>query len=170
LTDKPAPLIVTALFAAEDFAFLDGLRRRYFPPERNQVPAHCTLFHHLAPELGPELKQRLSGLTRGIEAPRATLAGLLDLGAGVAFRIESPDLAAIRAELAEAFASMLVPQDRAGWRAHVTIQNKVERAAAKQLFAVLQADFSPRPLRIAGLASWRYRGGPWEPHSRHMFA
>jgi hypothetical protein len=170
LSDKAAPLIVTALFGAEDFAFLDGLRRRHFPPERNQVPAHCTLFHHLAPELGPELKQRLSGLTRGIEAPRATLAGLIDLGGGVAFRIESPDLAAIRAELADAFAPMLVPQDRAGWRAHVTIQNKVERAAAKQLFAALQAGFSPRPLRIAGLASWWYRGGPWEPHARHMFA
>jgi len=28
----------------------------------------------------------------------------------------------------------------------------------------------PREVEIAGLASWWYRGGPWEPHSRHMFA
>jgi 2'-5' RNA ligase len=165
-----APIIVTAVFGAEDFALLDGLRRRHFPPERNLVPAHCTLFHHLAPELAAELKQRLVALTRGQERPRATLAGVRNLGKGVAFRIESPELEAIRAELADAFASMLTPQDRAGWRPHVTIQNKVEPAAAKALFAELEASFRPRPLVIAGLASWWYGGGPWEPLSAHNFA
>lgn len=169
LTDS-APIIVTALFGAEDFAWLDGLRRRYFPPERNVVPAHCTLFHHLAPELGAELKHRLSMATRGVAAPVAQLAGVLDLGGGVAFRIESEELAAIRSDLADAFAPMLVPQDRAGWRAHVTVQNKVARPEAKALLEELRTGFERRPLRIAGLASWWYRGGPWEAHSRHMFA
>ncbi|MBB5708841.1 2'-5' RNA ligase family protein [Sphingomonas xinjiangensis] len=165
-----APIIVTALFGAEDFAWLDGLRRAHFPPERNVVPAHCTLFHHLAPELAPELKQRLSAATRGAARPVAQIAGVLDLGGGVAFRIESDDLADIRADLADAFAPMLVPQDRAGWRAHVTVQNKVARPQTKQLLEGLRAGFAPKPLTIVGLASWWYRGGPWEPHSRHMFA
>jgi hypothetical protein len=165
-----APLIVTALFGAEDFAFLDGLRRQHFPIARNQVPAHCTLFHHLSPQLASELKQRLSTATRGQRAPHASLAGVIDLGAGVAFRIESEALEACRADLAEAFAPMLMPQDRAGWRPHVTIQNKVERREAKALLDALRPGFVPRPLRIAGLASWWYRGGPWEAHSRHMFA
>ena len=165
-----APIIVTALFGAEDFAWLDGLRRRYFPPERNIVPAHCTLFHHLAPELGPELKQRLSAATRGVRAPVAQIGGVLDLGAGVAFRIESDALDTIRGDLAEAFAPMLVPQDRAGWRPHVTVQNKVARPEAKALLDELRSGFERRPVRIAGLASWWYRGGPWEPHSHHMFA
>ena len=166
----PVPIIVTALFGAEDFAWLDGLRRRYFPPERNIVPAHCTLFHHLAPELGPELKQRLSTATRGVRAPSAQIGGVLDLGGGVAFRIESDALDTIRSDLAEAFAPMLVPQDRAGWRPHVTVQNKVARPEAKALLDELRSGFERRPVRIAGLASWWYRGGPWEPHSRHMFA
>jgi hypothetical protein len=65
---------------------------------------------------------------------------------------------------------LLTPQDRAGWRPHVTIQNKVEPAEARALQQALEADFRPRPLVIAGLASWWYRGGPWEPISRHMFA
>lgn len=165
-----APLIVTALFGGEDFALLDGLRRRHYPPERNRVPAHCTLFRHLAPELGAELKQRLGAVTRGVAAPGARLGGVIDLDGGVAFRVDSPGLEAIRADLADAFAPMLVPQDRAGWRPHVTIQNKAERSAARALLAELRAGFAPRPLRLAGLASWWYRGGPWEPHSRHMFA
>ncbi|WP_242415555.1 2'-5' RNA ligase family protein [Sphingomonas panni] len=161
---------MTALFGHEDQAWFDRQRRAYFPPERNVLAAHCTMFHHLAPELGPELKQRLSGLTRAVSAPVARVGGLMNLGRGVAYRIESPDLESLRADLADAFASMLTPQDRAGWRPHVTIQNKVEPAAAKALLAELSAGFAPRPLKIAGLASWWYRGGPWESFSRHMFA
>jgi hypothetical protein len=172
LTDHlgPAPIIVTALFGHEDQAWFDRQRRAYFPPERNVLAAHCTMFHHLAPELGAELKQRLNAATRGLPAPHARVGGLMNLGRGVAYRIESPDLEAIRADLADAFASMLVPQDRSGWRPHVTVQNKVEPAEAKALLATLSAGFLPRPVKIAGLATWWYRGGPWEAFSRHMFA
>jgi 2'-5' RNA ligase len=165
-----APIIVSALFGGADHAALDALRRRHFPPERNQLPAHLTLFHHLAPQLAPELRQRLAAETRGIPAPRARIAGLRNLGRGVALRIESPELEEIRERLADAFATMLTPQDSAGWRPHVTIQNKVELSEARALQRALEADFRPRPLLIAGLAAWWYRGGPWEPISRHMFA
>jgi 2'-5' RNA ligase len=165
-----APIIVTALFDAADFAWLDGLRRRHYPAERNQVPAHLTLFGHLAPDLAPELKQRLNAATRHQPPPRAWIAGLRDLGTGVAYRIESPELEDIRADLAEAFAPMLIPQDRAGWRPHVTIQNKAEHAVVRALHAELTAGFARRPLMIAGLAAYHYRGGPWEILSRHMFA
>ncbi len=160
---------MTALFGAEDQAFFDRLRRAHFPPERNQLAAHLTMFHHLAPQLAPELKQRLAGATRGVQSPDARIMGLINLGRGCAFRIESAGLAEIRGDLAEAFAAMLVPQDRAGWRAHVTVQNKVPPAEAKALVELLAPLAAPRPIRIAGLASWWYRGGPWEPLSRHMF-
>jgi len=166
----PAPLIVTALFGAADFAQLEGLRRRYYPPERNRVPVHLTLFRHLAPSLDAELRRRLSGATRGQRAPQARLAGLIDLEGGVAFRVESSGLEHIRADLADAFAPLLLPQDRAGWRTHVTIANKLAPRAARALLAELRAGFVPKPLAIAGLASWWYRDGGWEAHSRHMFA
>ena len=165
----PAPIIVTALFGAEDQAWFDALRRAHFPPERNHLAAHLTMFHHLPPSIEDELKRRLAEETRGVRAPEARLAAPYSLGKGVAYRIDSPQLAAIRARLAEAFAGLLTPQDQAGWRAHVTVQNKVEPGTAKALLGELSAGFAPRPLRIAGLASWWYRGGPWEPLSRHMF-
>ncbi len=169
-SDRGAPLIVTATFGPDDHAFLDGLRRRHFPPERNRLAAHLTLFHHLSPDVGAELKRRLSGLTRGRPAPQAWLGGVMSLGRGVALRVESPELESFRAELADAFSTLLTPQERAGWRPHVTIQNKVEAAVARALFEELDADFRRRPLAIAGLASWWYRGGPWEAHSAHKFA
>ncbi|MEO8374293.1 MAG: 2'-5' RNA ligase family protein [Sphingomonas bacterium] len=164
------PIIVTALFGKADTAWFDALRRAHYPPERNQLPAHLTMFHHLAPSLEEELKRRLAGETHRVGPPTARVAGLVSLGQGTAFRIESPGLGDIRDRIADAFAPMLMPQDRAGWRPHVTIQNKVAPAEARALLRRLEAEFSPRPIVIAGLASWWYRGGPWAPLSRHMFA
>ncbi len=165
-----APIIVTALFGAQDQAYFDMMRRKHFPPERNQLDAHCTLFHHLPPSIVDELKHRLTEETRMIRAPEARVSSLMSLGRGVAFRIDCPALAAIRGRLVEAFAGLLTPQDAGGWRPHVTIQNKVTPSVAKLLLADLQRGFTPRDVAIAGLGAWRYRGGPWERLSRHMFA
>ncbi len=166
----PAPIIVTALFGRRDQGWFDAMRREYFPPERNQLDAHLTLFHHLPPSAEHELKHRLTQDTRGVRAPAARVSGLMSLGRGVAFRIDSPELVAIRRHLCEAFAGLLTPQDAGGWRAHVTVQNKVAPGVAKVLLAKLTRDFLAREVEIAGLATWWYRGGPWEPLSRHMFA
>ena len=164
-----APVIVTALFGAEDFAMLDALRRAHFPATRNIVPAHLTLIHHLAPSLADELKHRLSRIVRHDRPPPARLAGLVGLGGGVAFRVESGGLEAIHSDLANAFSGMLTPQDSAPWRPHVTIQNKVDPHAAKQLLQELKITFKPRSLAIAGIACWHYRGGPWEPLAEYRF-
>ena len=165
-----APIIVTAVLGGKDQAWFDGLRRAHFPPERNQLAAHLTMFHHLPPGVAPELKQRLVAATRGVPPPLARLTAPFSLGRGVAYRIDCPGVAAIRADLADAFSGLLLPQDRQGWRAHVTVQNKVDPAAAKVLLQALSATFVARPLAVVGLAAWWYRGGPWEPLSRHMFA
>lgn len=153
-----------------DQAEFDALRRAHFPPERNHLDAHLTLFHHLPPSAADELKRRLNHATRGQRAPVARAAGLMSLGRGVAVKIESPGLSAIRREVCEAFGGLLTPQDAGGWRPHVTIQNKVAPTVAKLLLAGLSRDFRPREVEIAGLATWYYRGGPWEAMSRHMFA
>ncbi len=158
------------MFGDADFAWLDGLRRAHFPPERNQVPAHLTLFHHLPPGLGGELRQRLRAETMALPAPAARITGLRDLGGGVALAVRSEGLAMIRERLAGRFAGMLMPQDAAGWRPHVTIQNKAGLAAAVALRADLDGSLRlPRPLTIAGLAAWRYVGGPWERIAGYRF-
>jgi hypothetical protein len=158
---KGTPLIVTATFGDGDNGWLQRLRREHFPPERNQVPAHLTLFHQLPPSIEAELGSRLAEATAG-PPPAATIVGILDLGGGTAFRVESEALLAIREDLADAFHGLLMPQDQAAWRPHVTIQNKVAPKQAKALQERLRASFLPRPLAIRGLAAWRYLGGPWE--------
>lgn len=164
-----APIIVTATLDDSDFAWFEALRQRHFPPDRNHIAAHLTMFHHLAPSLAPELKHRLAAETHGTMPPAAMIAGVINLGRGVAFAIRSPALAAIRERLADAFAPMLTPQDRARWRPHITVQNKVAPAEARALHTALEAATDSRPIAITGLAAWWYRGGPWEPLSRHRF-
>lgn len=163
-----APIILAAALGAEEFAWLDGLRRQHFPAERNQLSAHLTLFHALPPSIADELDRRLVALTRGAP-PAARASGLVSLGRGVAVRIASPDLDRIRRELAEAFADCLTPQDANGFRAHVTIQNKVSAEQARALLAALEPGFRPQPIRITGLASYWYRDGPWELRALHRF-
>ena len=53
-------LIVTAEIAQRDFSWLEGLRRAHFPPERNRLSAHLTLFHALPPSAETEVRARLS--------------------------------------------------------------------------------------------------------------
>jgi 2'-5' RNA ligase len=161
-------LIVTAAIGAEDFAWLDGQRRAYFPPERNQLAAHLTMFHALPPSAEAEAG-RVLAREAAARQPEAKVAGVMNLGRGVAYRIVSDDLEAIRRNVADHFHGFLTAQDSQGWRPHVTIMNKAESAAAKALLRELEATFSPRPLRIAGLELYRYLGGPWERLGRWSF-
>lgn len=45
-----AIFILTAELDADSFDWLDRLRRDHFPPERNLLRAHLTLFHRLSCE------------------------------------------------------------------------------------------------------------------------
>jgi hypothetical protein len=161
-------LIVTAEMGQPDLGWLDGLRRAHFPPDRNVLRAHLTMFHALPPSAESEARTRLAELARQAP-PKASLEGLMDLGGGVAFRVVSPELDAIRSELAYAFHGLLSAQDAQGWRPHVTIQNKVPPKEARALMAELEAGFVPRPLKIHGLGLHRYLDGPWESLAAYSF-
>ena len=154
-------LIVTGELAPPDFAWLNDLRRRHYPAERNQLPAHLTMFHAIPPSAESELRQLLRVMAEG-SPPRAWVAGVMNLGGGVALRIASDELDRIRDELAHRLRGLLTAQDSAGWSAHVTIQNKVPPREAKALIQALGSQFNGRPVRIPGLGLHRYLGGPWE--------
>lgn len=156
-----APVILTATMGAADQRHFDDLRTKHFPPERNVLRSHITLFHQLPPSSLDELDGLLRLLTAG-PPPTAMIREVYSLGKGVAFRIESPELLDIRAEIADRFHGLLTAQDQGTPRLHITVQNKVSAGESKALLAELSADFRPRPLDIFGLAAWHYRGGLWE--------
>ena len=167
-TGPAAPLIVTAELPADLQAWAEGLRRRHYPPERNQVPAHVTLFHALPPSCEAELRDALGAVSRR-RPPPARLEGVLSLGGGTALRLSSPAMLTLRGELAERLHGLLSAQDDHPPRLHLTVQNKVTAKQAKALQAELAAVFQPRDFAFAGLALHAWRGGPWETLKRWSF-
>ncbi len=165
-----APLIVTLGFDEESFAVFDAARRRHFPPDRNHLPAHLTLFHHLPGDEEAAIAATLREATRDLPPIALAVTGLRFLGYGSAYEIDAPALSRLRQELANGWRDWLTPQDSQKFRPHVTIQNKAPAAAAKALFAQLQAKFAPFEAIGTGLLLWRYKGGPWEAAGEFPFA
>ena len=154
------PLILTLKLDAAAFDRFDGLRRAHFPPALNHIPAHLTLFHHLPGERLDEVVAYLA--TSAVAGPlQLRTVGLRKLGRGTAFEIEGAELKSYRGRLAHEWAEWLSPQDRQGFRPHVTVQNKVEPIAARALYDALGEGFRPFDLQGIGVLVWRYLGGPW---------
>ena len=165
-----APLILTLGFHPEDQARFEALRQRHFPAQHNHIPAHLTLFHHL-PGMEAEAVEDSVRLAAAHHAAfTADVTGLRPLGRGVAFVLASTPLAALRSGLARHWHDHLTPQDRQGWRPHITIQNKVTPAEAASLLATMQAAFVPFQVRAEALQLWRYLNGPWELAVRQPLA
>lgn len=190
----PAPLVVSLLLDWEAQAYFDELRRRHFPAERNTTAAHVTLFHALPAGRVNDVDRSTADAARR-PAFAVRVCGVRLLGHGVAYDLQDagtkdarsgddtrpgdarPDhvrpgdapLDAVHARLRTQWLSHLTRQDAQPLRAHVTVQNKVTPATARALHAELAADFVPYDVLATGLALWRYRGGPWEPVSRHLF-
>ena len=158
----PAPFIVTGELPADVLAWADGLRRAHFPPERNKLAAHVTLFHAFAPSLRDELIGVLGSYAAEFAPPKAQLDGLMDLGGGTAFRIHCPALLAVREGIAEHFHGALTAQDQHSPRLHITIQNKVDRSAARALQAELAATLKPLAFAFTGLGLHIYRATHWD--------
>ena len=154
-------LILTALLDVASQKRFDDERQRYFPAAINFIPAHVTLFHALPPEERAGIVHWLERVCRDqVPAPFET-RGLRFLGRGVAYDLYMPELVALRVGLAAAWMDWLTPQDRQGFRPHVTVQNKVSPDSARALFAELQGRYAAWRGEVLGLLLWEYQGGPW---------
>lgn len=168
MADQP-PLIITAALDDGAFDWFDGLRQAHFPRHRNFIPAHLTLFHALPGAQEDFVLETLKSACRRQTPIRLDVRGPWSSGRGVAYRLASADLDRLRGQLAEAFSPWLTRQDQALFRPHITIQNKVEPADAKQLLEYLKLVFEPFDILAEGLLVWRYLDGPWEAIDRIPF-
>ena len=166
---QPAPLVLTLQLDRVSQERFDALRRAHFPPERNHLAAHVTLFHALPGEREEDVRADLEASAQR-PAYDVQVARVRSLGKGVAYDLRSPDLAAQRTELARRWQPWLTPQDARPHAAHVTVQNKVPPERARALLQELEAGFAPYAVRATGLALWRYLGGPWEPLGVYRFS
>ncbi|WP_432492849.1 2'-5' RNA ligase family protein [Kineococcus auxinigenes] len=158
---EPDPLVLALALDPGDQQHLDELRRRHFPPERLKVGAHVTLFHALP---GEQLPLVLGEVAEACRRPPfdVEVSGVRSLGRGAALVLRSAPLDALRADLAARFAPWLTRQDAQRFSAHVTVQNFVPPAQARELVAEMSAGFVPWTVHAVGVEVHRYAGGPWE--------
>ena len=159
----PTALILTLQMDPASAERFTRLRQAHFPPQRNWLAAHITLFHALPLENLDDVLRDVADLAAANDAFEMSVDRLLFLGRGVAYAISSPEATSLRNQLAARWKNVLSRQDLA-WqgRLHITVQNKVEPSIAKALYAELSNAFRPRMLSIAGFGAYYYRGGPWE--------
>ncbi len=160
------PIIVTAALPPAIFGPVDALRRAHFPPGRNVLSAHLTLFHALPPSIEHELRGLMADLAAHHAPPRARLSRIVSLGRGTALAVESEALAELRRIIADRFDGCLTAQDQHRPRFHITIQNKVSPHDARALQAQLAPDFRPRDFTVPALEAHYYKGGPWAEAGR----
>jgi hypothetical protein len=162
------PLLVTAEMPPDVLAWADGLRRAHFPPERNRLRAHVTLFHALPPTVEDELRQILADLAAE-PPPPAQISGLMKLGNGTALAIASPAMVALHGVIADRMHGLMTRQDAQPLKLHVTIQNKVTAEASQRLQAELGPTLQPRSFRFHGFGLYAYEDGLWRPMREFRF-
>ena len=157
-----APLILTAQLPPDLHSWATRLRDEHFPPERNYLEAHVTLFHAIPGQCEDEARRFLARLAGEIAPVPARLEGVMSLGGGTALRLSSPEMLELRDHIADHFHGMLTAQDQHRPRLHVTIQNKVTSKEAKALQAQMVGTVAARDFMFPGLSLYRYIGGPWD--------
>jgi 2'-5' RNA ligase superfamily len=167
---EAAPLILTLRMDAAHQARFDALRSAHFPPRRNVLDAHVTLFHALPGHALRAVEDMLAEEAARTPPPVVAVREPFLLGRGVAFRLESPEANALRARIAGRWSGILTAQDRAPPRLHVTVQNKVTPAEARTLLEKLLPPFQESRFVSPGLDLWSYLGGPWRAEARFEFA
>ncbi len=122
------PLVLTLQLDEAAQERFDALRRAHFPPERNHLQAHVTLFHALPAAYEDEVRADLRASAQR-PAYDVDVVRVRSLGRGVAYDLRSPELAAQRGELARRWQPWLTPQDARPHAAHVQCRSVRRRAA-----------------------------------------
>ena len=89
LMTKP-PLILTLSIEKEVALFFNTLRKKHFPPSRNFIDAHLTLFHSLPNE--NEIVVFVKDLCEQQTPFELIIKEVVSIGKGVAYKVESIQL------------------------------------------------------------------------------
>ncbi len=164
------PLIITLKLDDESFEFFNELRQLHFPPERNFLSAHLTLFHHLPGEDSKTVASDLTHFCAGFKNFPLQFNDWRMLGRGVAVKVEAPELYSLHRLLSKSWNEWLTAQDRQKFQPHITVQNKVAPDQARRLYENLVAGWQPRMGAATGLRLWHYLGGEWKSEKDFLFA
>ena len=146
-----------------------ALRTQYFPPKLNKLSAHIALFRALPGSQLATIQADIIAVAEKQQSfPIATGKAFL-LGHGVAIDANVPPARGIYNELKDRWESFLSKQDKS-FKAHYTIQNKVEDGVPQKTLEELQKTFEGSRGQVDGLSLYRYDRGYWGHTKDFMFS
>ena len=97
MQDGSFPLILSLKLDKVAFDYFNDLRKMHFPPERNFIDAHLTLFHQLPSN--EVVLETLTHIASTHSIVELKVNDVVFMGNGVAFKIDSPALIALHRQL-----------------------------------------------------------------------
>ena len=147
---------------------MTALRTQYFPPKLNKLSAHVALFRALPGSQLVVIEADVSAAAEKRQSfPIATGKAYL-LSHGVAIDANVPLAREIYNGLKEKWGGFLSKQDKS-FKAHYTIQNKVEAGVPQRTLDELQKNFEGSQGQVDGLSLYRYDRGYWRHTKDFMF-
>jgi len=139
---------------------MTALRNQYFPPNLNKLEAHIALFRALPGSQLPAISTDIHDLVNSQSPFPIKTIKPFQLGHGVAIQVHAPDAVEIFNKLSEKWAGFLSKQDQS-FRAHYTLQNKVEKEVAERTLQEVRGTFRGEEGLVGGLVLYRYDRGFW---------
>ena len=172
--DEDSTYVLTLRTNREFHERINDLRKQYFPAQLNKIGAHITLFHALpGSQLGPIISDilEIANTQQGFEIQTIRP---LKMSHGVALDANNQDAHRLWDTLVRkwgpAGADFLSKQDQQ-FKAHYTIQNKVEKDVAEKTWEEARAQFKSDEGRAVGFTLYKYmKGGHWRYQRTFDFA
>ncbi len=156
------PYILCLKMDAVSLQRLSAWRKQYFPPERNFLEAHLTLYHRLPFTATQLILSTLKTFAQNQLVFPLSFEELTHQGGFLGIKAAPSEVLQVKGALDRAFDLWLAPQDRQKIMPHVTVMNNAPPEATGEALRLLKQEFAPWQGRAEGLQLFRYRQGPWE--------
>ncbi len=145
-----------------------ALRTQYFPPKLNKLSAHIAIFRALPGSQLNTIEADVSAAAEKQQSFSIATGKAYLLGHGVAIDANAPPAKGIYNGLKDKWEKFLSKQDKS-FKAHYTIQNKVEDGVPQRTLEELQKNFEGSQGQVDGLSLYRYDRGYWRHEKDFMF-
>ena len=145
-----------------------ALRTQHFPPKQNKLSAHIALFRALPRSQLATIEADISALAEKQQSFAIATGKIYLLGHDVAIDANAPPAREIYNELKEKWEEFLSKQDKS-FKAHYTVQNKVEESVPQRTLEELQKNFEGSRGQVDGLSLYRNDRGYWQRTKDFMF-